>query len=148
MIFGKSIAYARGKINAHIARGTLQGSGMPLPALRCRSELAIVKMVMASELSLRGPKGAVAISQYTAESQAGSGENVTACTRLPRRFAPRNDTSGECRSAPAPSCGLMILYKALTERRYRRNWGVRFFDSLYGTAVPSRDCPVGCASSQ
>ena len=36
----------------------------------------------------------------------------------------------------------MILYKALTERRYRRNWGVRFFDSLYGTAVPSRDCHV------
>ena len=24
--------------------------------------------------------------------------------RLPRRFAPRNDTSGECRGAPAPSC--------------------------------------------
>ena len=36
----------------------------------------------------------------------------------------------------------MILYKALTERRYRRNWGVRFFDSLYGTAVPSQDCHV------
>jgi len=76
---------------------------MPLPALRCRSELAIVKMVMASKLSLRGPKGAVAISQYTAESQAGSGENVTAFPRLPRRFAPRNDKLGGL--MPQNPCG-------------------------------------------
>ena len=107
---------------------------MPLPALRCRSELAIVKMVMASGLSLRGPKGAVAISQYTAESQAGFGENVTAFPRLPRRFAPRNDTSGECRSAPAPSCGLMILYKALTERP----WQLQVLGYLRQTHTPCR----------
>ena len=44
-------------------------------------------------LSLRGPEGAVAISQYPAGSQEGRGENASACPRLPRRFAPRNDTS-------------------------------------------------------
>ena len=36
-------------------------------------------------LSLRGPEGAVAISQYPAGSQEGRGENATACPRLPRR---------------------------------------------------------------
>ena len=33
-------------------------------------------------LSLRGPEGAVAISQYPAGSQEGRGENATACPRL------------------------------------------------------------------
>ena len=33
-------------------------------------------------LSLRGPEGAVAISQYLAGSQEGRGENATACPRL------------------------------------------------------------------
>ena len=32
---------------------------------------------------------------------------------------------------------------ALTERRYRRNWLVRFIGSLYGLQLPSRDCHVG-----
>ena len=32
---------------------------------------------------------------------------------------------------------------ALTERRYRRNWSVRFIDALYELQVPSRDCHVG-----
>ena len=36
-------------------------------------------------LSLRGPEGTVAISQYPAGSQEGRGENATACPRLPRR---------------------------------------------------------------
>ena len=36
-------------------------------------------------LSLRGPEGAVAISQYPAGSQEGRGENATAFPRLPRR---------------------------------------------------------------
>ena len=64
---------------------------MPLPAMHWRFVPVNVKNRIGPELSLRGPKGAVAISQYTAESQAGSGENVTAFPRLPRRFAPRND---------------------------------------------------------
>ena len=43
--------------------------------------------------------------------------------RLPRRFAPRNDTSGECGGAPAPSSGLMTPYKALTNCRYTPYFG-------------------------
>ena len=54
------------------------------------------------------------------------GEIATAFPRLPRRFAPRNDTSGRYCGAPAPSSGLIPLCKALNERRYRRNWLVRF----------------------
>ena len=36
----------------------------------------------------------------------------------------------------------MPLCKALTERRYRRNWSVRFIDALYELQLPSRDCHV------
>ena len=50
----------------------------------------------------------------------------SAFPRLPRRFAPRNDTSGECRGAPAPSCRCIVPYKALTARRCRRNWCMPF----------------------
>ena len=57
------------------------------------------------DLSLRGPEGAVAISQNPVESWESSGEIVTAFPRLPRRCAPRNDTSGWCRGAPAPLRG-------------------------------------------
>ena len=125
---------------------------MPLPALHCRPVQAVVKMVMAPELSLRGRFAPVAISgrhfQFVQsadktykpiasvaalnERPAGwqclqrkfidatpsglslrggrrptwqsrstrpdhrkaIGENATAFPRLPRRFAPRNDTSG------------------------------------------------------
>ena len=42
------------------------------------------------DLSLRGPEGAVAISQNPVESWESSGEIVTAFPRLPRRCAPRN----------------------------------------------------------
>ena len=42
--------------------------------------------------------------------------------RAPRRFAPRNDTSGWCRGAPAPLRGLMLLHKAVTDRRYSQTW--------------------------
>ena len=40
----------------------MQGSGQPGPALHERFARAIAKTVMAPDLSLRGPKGAVAIS--------------------------------------------------------------------------------------
>ena len=32
--------------------------------------------------------------------------------------------------------------KAVTDRRYRRNWSVRFIDALYELQLPSRDCHV------
>ena len=51
-------------------------------------------MVNAPDLSLRGPKGAVAISGRQLRFRRGL-YVIRPCTaRLPRRFAPRNDTSG------------------------------------------------------
>ena len=66
------------------------------------------------------------------------GKNATAFPRLPRRFAPRNDTSGGYCGTPAPSSGLIPLCKALNERRYRRNRSVRFYRHLVrtGSAFP------------
>ena len=67
-----------------------------------------------------------------------TGEIATAFPRLPRRFAPRNDTSGGYCGAPAPSSGLIPLCKALNERRYRCNRSVRFYRHLErtGSAFP------------
>ena len=48
--------------------------------------------------------------------------------RAPRRFAPRNDTSGWCRGAPAPLRGLMLLHKAVTDRH--AGWQCCGIDSL------------------
>ena len=74
------------------------------------------------------------------------GENATAFPRLPRRFAPRNDTSGGCGGAPELSSGLMPLCKALTERRYRRNRCIPFYRQPVRTAsafprLPRRFAP-------
>ena len=73
-----------------------------------------------------------------------TGEIATAFPRLPRRFAPRNDTSGGYCGAPAPSSGLIPLCKALNERRYRRNRSVRFFRHLVrtGSAFPRLPRPL------
>ena len=49
-------------------------------------------------LSLRGPEGAVAISQYPAGSQEGRGENATACPRL----HPKGTSSRFALRAPLP----------------------------------------------
>ena len=77
------------------------------------------------------PTGPVRIERRSV--QIGS-----AFPRLPRRFAPRNDTSGGYCGAPAPSSGLIPLCKALNERRYRRNRSVRFYRHLVrtGSAFP------------
>ena len=73
-----------------------------------------------------------------------TGEIATAFPRLPRRFAPRNDTSGGYCGAPAPSSGLIPLCKALNERRYRRNRSVRFYRHLVrtGSAFPRLPRPL------
>ena len=76
--------------------------------------------------------------------------------RFPRRFAPRNDTSGWCSGAPVPLYSLISPHKALTtrkghaasvrrqsrqrlrsERRYRRNWCIPFYRRLAPTAGAS-----------
>ena len=72
-----------------------------------------------------------------------TGEIATAFPRLPRRFAPRNDTSGGYCGAPAPSSGLIPLCKALNERRYRRNRFSRFYRQpvRIGSIAPGGVCP-------
>ena len=98
---------------------------------------------MPSSLSLRGGRRPTWQSRSTRpDHRKAIGENATAFPRLPRRFAPRNDTSGGCGGAPELSSGFMSLCKAVTDRRYRRNWSVRFIDALYELQVPSRDCHV------
>ena len=82
-----------------------------------------------------------------------TGEIATAFPRLPRRFAPRNDTSGGYCGAPAPSSGLIPLCKALNERRYRCNRSVRFYRHLVRTGsafprLPRRFAPRNDTSGQ
>ena len=82
-------------------------------------------------MSLRGAKRrgnlgkAVTILPGLSCDPAGYCEIATAPS------GPRNDTSGGCGSAPAPLRGLIALYRALTERRYRpRRNRFHFNDSL------------------
>ena len=96
-----------------------------------------------SSLSLRGPKGAVAISGRQLRFCRGFPVVYPVTARLPRRFAPRNDKSeGIVRSAK-PLYNLPAR-RALTERRYRRNRFSRFYRQPVrigsiapGPAVPS-----------
>ena len=80
------------------------------------------------------------ISQYPAASWESH--------RRKRNCLPRNDTSGGCGGAPELSSGFMPLCKAVTDRRYRRNWSVRFIDALYELQVHRRarlSAPLQCA---
>ena len=67
---------------------------MPLPAPHERIVPVAVTMVNAPDLSLRGPNGAVAISRRQLRFRRGLPVIQLCTARLPRRFAPRNDTSG------------------------------------------------------
>ena len=90
-------------------------------------------------LSLRGPNGAVAISGRQLRFRRGFPVIHSGTARLPRRFAPCNDTSGECGGAPAPSSGLMTPYKALTDCRYTPYFGAYRLT----TACLLRQCSAG-----
>ena len=116
---------------------------------------AAVKMGNASDLSLRGGRRPTWQSRSTmvdnrkasANSQAVAGDctprALPRASRSGRHVAPRNDTSGWCRGAPAPLRGLIALYRALNERRYSPNLAAcSFGDGLYGLQMPSRDCHV------
>ena len=140
---------------------------MPLPAQRLRFVPADDKTVMAPELSLRGGQrptwrpereargSALGVQSRSSRLHRGkvTGEIATAFPRLPRRFAPRNDTSGGYCGTPAPSSGLIPLCKALNERRYRRNRSVRFYRHLVRTGsafprLPRRFAPRNDTSGQ
>ena len=121
------------------------GEGQPVPALHRRKRQAVAKMANAKGLSLRGGQ------RPTWQSRGGSCDFADGfpvirpgTARLPRRFAPRNDTSGGYCGAPAPSSGLIPLCKALNERRYRRNRSVRFYRHLVrtGSAFPRLPRPL------
>ena len=102
-------------------------------------------MANAKGLSLRGGQRPTWQSRSSRLHRGKvTGEIATAFPRLPRRFAPRNDTSGGYCGAPAPSSGLIPLCKALNERRYRRNRSVRFYRHLVrtGSAFPRLPRPL------
>ena len=111
-------------------------------------------MANAKGLSLRGGQRPTWQSRSTRLHRGKvTGEIATAFPRLPRRFAPRNDTSGGYCGAPAPSSGLIPLCKALNERRYRRNRSVRFYRHLVRTGsafprLPRRFAPRNDTSGQ
>ena len=134
------------------------GEGQPVPALHRRKRQAVVKMANVKGLSLRGgqrptwrPEREARGSALGVQSRGGSCDFADGfpvvrpgTARLPRRFAPRNDTSGGYCGAPAPSSGLIPLCKALNERRYRRNRSVRFYRHLVrtGSAFPRLPRPL------
>ena len=93
----------------------------------------------------RRPQADVAISQFPAASWESYRRNRNCLPEIATApLGPRNDTSGECRGAPAPSSGLIPLCKALNERRYRRNRSVRFYRHLVrtGSAFPRLPRPL------
>ena len=137
---------------------------MPLPATHLQSVQTAVKMATASDLSLRGGRRPTWQSREGSYVFADGFPVIRHCpARFPRRFAPRNDTSGWCSGAPVPLYSLISLHKALTtrkghaasvrrqsrqrlrsERRYRRNWRTPFYRQPVrigsiapGPAVPS-----------
>ena len=114
-----------------------------------------------TDLSLRGPNGAVAISCRQLQFRRWLSNDPTRYYEIPTSLR-----STECQTLRSCAAGsppqYLQLPQALTarkghaasvrrqsrqrlrsERRYRRKRSVRFFGSRYGTAVPSRDCHVG-----
>ena len=74
----------------------VEGRGQPGPALHLRKKQAVSKTVNAEGLSLRGGR------RPTRQSREGTHDFADGfpviqlgAARLPRRFAPRNDTSGK-----------------------------------------------------
>ena len=65
----------------------------------------------------RRPKADVAISGRQLHFRQKYPVIRPGSARFPRRFAPRNDTSGWCGGAPVPSCSGIAPYRALTARK-------------------------------
>ena len=155
---------------------------MPLPAQCCRPAQVDDKTVIAPDLSLRGgrrptwrPEREARGSALGVQSREGSHDFADSLpvirlgtARLPRRFAPRNDTSGEreVHQCP-PAVELLPTRRSLSAATGPVGGGCHFNGSLcesfvqhregqapplqwrvprnggwYGTAVPSRDCHV------
>ena len=127
---------------------------MPRAAQCCRSEQAIVKMAPASDLSLRGgrrptwrPERAARGSALGVQSREGSHDFADSLpvirlgtARLPRRFAPRNDTSGEreVHQCP-PAVELLPTGRSLSAATGPVGGGCHFNDSLCESFVQHRE---------
>ena len=101
------------------------------------------------ELSLRGGAADVAISQCPLGYQ---GNHRRYRSRLSEIAAappgPRNANSGKCRGTSAPLHSSITLYKAVTDRRYRRNRFVRFFTTVSANCGPLTEIATSLCSSQ
>ena len=101
------------------------------------------------ELSLRGGAADVAISQYPL---GYLGNHRRYRSRLSEIAAappgPRNANSGKCRGTSAPLHSSITLYKAVTDRRYRRNRFVRFFTTVSANCGPLTEIATSLRSSQ
>ena len=101
------------------------------------------------ELSLRGGAADVAISQCPLGYQ---GNHRRYRSRLSEIAAappgPRNANSGKCRGTSAPLHSSITLYKAVTDRRYRRNRFVRFFTTVSANCGPLTEIATSLRSSQ
>ena len=147
---GRSLSAATGPVGAVTIltaacanRLCSTGRGQPGPATHLQSVQATVKMANASDLSLRGGRRPTWQSRSTRPHRGkATGETATAFPRLPRRFAPRNDTSGEreVHQCP-PAVELLPTGRSLSAATDAIGRCV-FIGTLYELEVPSRDCHV------
>ena len=109
---------------AHSVQGTIVSTALP-------------------DLSLRGPKGAVAISCDRSRFRRKF-PVIRHCTvRLPRRFAPRNDTSGSAVVHQCPPAVECLCTRRSVSAATDAIGAYRFIDGRYESEVPPRDCHVG-----
>ena len=114
---------------------------MPRPAQCCRSAQVDDKTVIAPDLSLRGGRRPTWQSRSTRPHRGkATGETATAFPRLPRRFAPRNDTSGEreVHQCP-PTVELLPTGRSLSAATGPVGGGCHFNDSLCESFVQHRE---------
>ena len=144
---GRSLSAATGPVGAVTIltaacanRLCSAGRGMPLPATHLQSVQATVKMANASDLSLRGGQRPTWQSREGSHDFADSLPVIRLGTaRLPRRFAPRNDTSGEreVHQCP-PTVELLPTGRSLSAATGPVGGGCHFNDSLCESFVQHR----------
>ena len=130
------------------------GEGMPLPAMHLQPVQTAVKMANAPDLSLRGghrptwrPEREARGSALGVQSREGSHDFADSLpgirlssARLPRRFAPRNDTSGEreVHQRP-PTVELLPTGRSLSAATGPVGGGCHLNDSLCESFVHHRE---------
>ena len=87
-------------------------------------------------LSFRGAKRRGNLLQPVTFSPRPTCYSTWYCEIATSAAPPRNDTSGSAEVHKSTSAVKFSPYRALAERRYRRNWFVRFIAALYELAAP------------